>query len=81
MLLAAAGAAFLLSRPTGDMVMASVEIGATQKIANLNLNNITVTGGTFSGYAGVLAGQVYGVTDDRVAVMGTGNTVYLVTLP
>lgn len=30
-ILAAAGAAFLLSRPTGDMVMASVEIGATQK--------------------------------------------------
>ena len=29
----------------------------------------------------VPAGQVYGVTDDRVAVMGTGNTVYLVTLP
>lgn len=39
------------------------EIGATQKIANLNLNNITVTGGTFSGYAGVLAGQVYGVNE------------------
>lgn len=30
-ILTAAGAAFLLSRPTGDMVMASVEIGATQK--------------------------------------------------
>lgn len=29
----------------------------------------------------VPAGQIYGVTDDRVAVMGTGNTVYLVTLP
>ena len=29
----------------------------------------------------VAPGQVYGVTDDRVAVMGTGNTVYLVTLP
>lgn len=30
-ILVAAGAAFVLSRPTGDMVMASVEIGATQK--------------------------------------------------
>lgn len=39
------------------------ELGATQKIANLNLNNVTVTGGTFSGYAGVLAGQVYGVNE------------------
>ena len=29
----------------------------------------------------VPAAQVYGVTDDRVAVMGSGNTVYLVTLP
>jgi hypothetical protein len=29
----------------------------------------------------VAPGQVYGVTDDRVAVMGTGNTAYLVTLP
>ena len=29
----------------------------------------------------VPAGQVYGVTDDRVAVMGSGNTAYLVTLP
>ena len=27
------------------------------------------------------AAEVYGVTDDRVAVMGAGNTVYLVTLP
>ena len=27
------------------------------------------------------AAEVYGVTDDRVAVMGTGNTAYLVTLP
>ncbi len=39
------------------------ELGATQKIANLNLDNVTVTGGTFSGYAGVLAGQVYGVNE------------------
>ncbi len=27
------------------------------------------------------AGEVYGVTDDRVAVMGSGDTVHLVTLP
>ena len=39
------------------------ELGATQKIANLNLNNVTVTGGIFSGYAGILAGQVYGVNE------------------
>lgn len=39
------------------------ELGATQKIANLTLDNITVSGGTFSGYAGVLAGQVYGVNE------------------
>lgn len=39
------------------------ELGATQKIANLNLDNVTVTGGTFSGYAGVLAGQVYGINE------------------
>lgn len=29
----------------------------------------------------VASGDVYGVTDDRVAVIGSGNTAYLVTLP
>lgn len=36
------------------------ELGENQKIVNLYLDNITVTGGIFSGYAGVLAGQIYG---------------------
>ena len=30
---------------------------------------------------GLPTGTVYGVTDNRVAVIGSGNTVYLVTLP
>ena len=36
------------------------ELGENQKIANLYLDNITVTGNVLSGYAGVLAGQFYG---------------------
>ena len=36
------------------------ELGENQKIANLYLDNITVTGNILSGYAGVLAGQFYG---------------------
>ena len=47
----------------GDYAGMFSELGATQKIANLTLDNITVSGGTFSGYAGVLAGQVYGVNE------------------
>lgn len=39
------------------------ELGATQKIANLNLDNISATGSVLSSYVGVLAGWVYGVNE------------------
>lgn len=39
------------------------ELGATQKIVNLNLNNVTATGGILSSYVGTLAGWVYGVNE------------------
>lgn len=48
--------------PNGSYAGMFSEIGEKQKIANVNLENIS-TGGLLTTYSGVLAGQVYGINE------------------